>query len=85
MAQRWYLVRQVLVTTSVSNRRSQIAPLPYPPSLKSFASLCFACLLHPTREELKAIFSKYPAVPQQIALELHNLAGGDVEVEIKKG
>ena len=47
--------------------------------------LALACRVHPSREDLLAIFEKMPGMVLQAATAIQELAGTEVEGEVKKG
>ncbi|MBA2724287.1 MAG: hypothetical protein H0U56_15645 [Methylibium sp.] len=44
-----------------------------------------SCLVFPKREEAAEVFSKLPALPPTLADKLSDLAGADIELNVKKG
>jgi hypothetical protein len=51
----------------------------------SMRELALACRAYPAREDLLAIFEKMPGMVLQAATAIQELAGTEVEGEVKKG
>jgi len=51
----------------------------------SMRELAIACRVYPSREDLLVVFEKMPGMVLQAATAIQELAGTEVEVEVKKG
>lgn len=64
-------------TEKLTNGKSGKAP--------AMRELCYSCLVHPARQELMNMFERLPALPARLADVIGALAGGEIEVVLKKG
>jgi hypothetical protein len=42
------------------------------------------CVVHPPKEEVEALFTKYPALPESLADKIAEIGGATEEVEVEK-